>query len=436
MRKRNSRHRKRGLALILTMLIGMILVGIVGLALDTGFVLLVGHQLQNAADAAALAGALRVSFDITSDTQQAAADIALLNSAGRQPVELQLNDSNDPAGDIVIGRFDRDTRVFTPTLSAPNAVKVVARRTESSLGGPVPIFFGPVFGVEHINTTRLAIAMSSGSTGAGMIVLCGDCYCALKINGTPNVNLNGGTTQVNSADDCAVCGVGSALFNAPEINVVGETCFTSNVEFQGEVNTGMPPISDPLRLLPRPVWEDMADLGTVAQSNNVTTTINAGYYSGGITQTGGTLLCNPGIYVLDGPGLSIGGNSTFIAEGVMLYVRGTGVVDIGGSGLTRITPPDPELYTYDGVGTYERVSIFQARPDDGDCGDSRINGTSLLDLQGTLYFPCAALEISGEGAGFGDQLIAWTMWIHGTGDITVTYEGDFPAPGFRPFLVQ
>jgi hypothetical protein len=120
----------------------------------------------------------------------------------------------------------------------------------------------------------------------------------------------------------------------------------------------------------------------------------------------------------------------------MLYIRGTGVVDIGGSGLTRITPPDPELYTYDDVGTYEGLTIFQARAGDGSCGDSRIIGTSLLDLQGTLYFPCAYLEIGGEGDGFGDQLIAWELWIHGTGDITLAYNGNFPAPGFRPYLVE
>ncbi len=74
--------------------------------------------------------------------------------------------------------------------------------------------------------------------------------------------------------------------------------------------------------------------------------------------------------------------------------------------------------------------------ENGECGDSRIIGTSFLDLQGTLYFPCAELEVGGEGDGFGDQLIAWTMWIHGTGDLTINYDGDAVAPGIRVRLVE
>src|SRR4051812_23075716 len=61
-RRRNNRS---GIALIWIAILGMVLVGLAGLALDTGYVMLTGHQLQNAADAAALAGANSVSFDTT-----------------------------------------------------------------------------------------------------------------------------------------------------------------------------------------------------------------------------------------------------------------------------------------------------------------------------------------------------------------------------------
>ncbi len=60
--------------------------------------------------------------------------------------------------------------------------------------------------------------------------------------------------------------------------------------------------------------------------------------------------------------------------------------------------------------------------DTGQCGSSRIIGTSLLDLRTTLYFPCADVELGGEGDGFGNQVIAWTVWIHGTGELAMDSE--------------
>ena len=118
----------------------------------------------------------------------------------------------------------------------------------------------------------------------------------------------------------------------------------------------------------------------------------------------------------------------------MLYIPpGTGSVDIAGTGSFRLTPPDPALYSYPGVDTYEYISMFQSREN---INPSRIIGTGRLDIAGTLYFPSADLEIGGEGDGFGSQLIANTIWVHGTGDIVLNYEGSFPGLGGTVFLVE
>ncbi len=74
-------------------------------------------------------------------------------------------------GDVVVGRYNRLTRTFTPTTEIPNALKVVARRTEDSLGGPVSLNFGPIANVDTVNISRLAIAIATGGTGAGLIAL-------------------------------------------------------------------------------------------------------------------------------------------------------------------------------------------------------------------------------------------------------------------------
>ncbi len=97
---------RRGLAAVWFVLLGLVLVGVTGVALDTGLVLLVANQLQNASDAGALAGTRLVQTDIT-EARQAALDIAFENDAAKSPVQIDLNPENVPTGDIVVGRYDR-----------------------------------------------------------------------------------------------------------------------------------------------------------------------------------------------------------------------------------------------------------------------------------------------------------------------------------------
>ncbi len=421
---------RRGASMIWMAMLAIVFIALIGLMCDTGYAFLVAHQLQNAADAAALAGSRQLKFEHDA-VRLAAVQVGAANFAAKSSVQLSPNAANDAGGDVVLGRYNRALRMFTPTLESPNAVKVVARRTDTSPNGPVPLIFGPAFGVSTVNISRSAIAINQGGTGAGMIALCGDCECALKISGTGNLDLNGGPIQVNSTDPCAVCGNGSGQINSSGVNVGGGVCTTPNVDFPIDIWTGAPPIEDPLAFLPEPTWDPVDDLGTI----NTSGTFSPGYYSGGMTlgvDDNVTLL--PGIYILDGAGVDITSTATLLAEGVMLYIPpGTGYVDIRGQGSVRITPPDPTLYSYPGVGTYEFVSIFQSRLN---TNPSRILGTSLLDLQGTLYFPSAPLELGGTGEGFGNQLIAYTVWVHGTGDIVINYDGTYPASGGTIFLVE
>lgn len=410
----------------------IVVVGFVGLALDWAFVLLVNHQLQNAADASALAAVQLVRTDIGL-ARQAAVNIALANTAAKDPLQLALNAANAAGGDIVVGRYDRSDGSFAPTLDFPNAVKVVARRTDASAGGELPILFGPVFGTDSVNVERPAIAMIGGGTGGGIITLCDECECSLRVNGSPNVDVNDAPIHVNSVHFCAVCGQGSAAFiDAPSLDVVGDVCWSGDPNIP-PVNDAEP-ISDPLDFLAPPTWAPGSDLGAISLSGGDSEIHGPGYYSGGASVNNGTLTLDEGIYILDGVGLDIQGSSTLIAEKVMLYVTGSGVVDIAGTGVIRITPPE--------IGPFEQVSIFQARGPGGDfnenggCGKSRIIGTSLLDIHGTLYFPCADLEIGGEGDGFGNQLISWNLWIHGTGDLVINFDGNEVAPGDSIFLVR
>ncbi|MHC4673932.1 MAG: TadG family pilus assembly protein, partial [Planctomycetota bacterium] len=159
---RSSALKRRGIAYIWFIIMGMTLIAFVGLAIEVSYVLLTANQLQNAVDAASLAGASKVQIDEDA-ARNLAITIASANSAAKQAIELDPNDNNASDGDIVLGSYDRDTSLFDPLASSYNAVKVVARRTDGSASGAVPLlFFGPLFGVDDANVVRSAIAMIGG----------------------------------------------------------------------------------------------------------------------------------------------------------------------------------------------------------------------------------------------------------------------------------
>jgi Flp pilus assembly protein TadG len=141
-------------------------------------------ELQNATDAAALAGAPLLtcasdsdsSFVLQEDARTAAQTFAGRNNAAGAPVGLQLNLANvnstaiEGNGDIVVGNWDATTSTFTAATGSTdlliNAIRVIARRTsEAGIadvktgGNPVGLLFGNIVGWFSMNVVRQAIAV-------------------------------------------------------------------------------------------------------------------------------------------------------------------------------------------------------------------------------------------------------------------------------------
>ncbi|MBN1787412.1 MAG: hypothetical protein JW806_03355 [Sedimentisphaerales bacterium] len=440
---------RNGIVYVWAIIVLLLLLTTTGLSLDIGKVIYVGHQLQNAADAAALAGARVVKYNQPLACQEAA-ETALQNAANGQNIQLSSED-------IVVGRYNLATGTFTPTTIAANAIQVTAKLTDDSATGPVSLNFGSIFNINTCNLTRTAIAYGAGGTGAGMISLARD-GIGLSINGDIHLTVEDGAILVNSEDDDAVRIIGQPDINALELDVVGDVDATGGFEFDPNfpVNTGMWPNPDPLcpdpyngDCLPEPVWDPDYDMspssGEIISVTGGTAVFEPGYYSGGFNFTGGDVVFKPGIYILDGSkksGLVIGGNTNVCAKGVMFYVVGDGIVNIDGSGSIELSPVQFDndefcdtSYSYP-PGTdfsFEEVGIYQARTN---TNEATIVGTGSLDLNGTLYFPENQLNISGNGDGFGDQLIAKTIEVSGGGYMVIRYDGRNRTPANRAFLVK
>ncbi len=463
-----AKRRCKGIALVWTAILLTLIILLIGLALDTGKVLLVAHQLQNAADAAALAGAQIVKMNPVG-ARTWAQDIGGLNYAHGETVNLDLNLDNDPDGDIVIGRYYPQTRFFEPRLDAANAVKVVARRTTGSLNDPVPLTFGPIANVQTSNVARYAIAMASGGTGAGLIALgCGDPMdpnsaigTGLRIQGASVIDVSGGEEEGEIQVNCSSCdhpkpavsGGGNADIEALQINVVG--CY-GGPEVDVPIVEDAKYMDDPLGcyadydcLMPPPSYDETNDLSPAPGAYwtpDPCLTLNVltpGYYSGGIRVTTSTanVRFEPGIYVVDGEiedninatgGLKLKGGTIDASDGVMFYILG-GSLDIGGGAQLNMT----ELVPWDGDSTilpYEGMLIYQ---DPYNITPARIIGTSDLLLVGTLYFPFNFVEVGGDGYSVGTQLIAESIWVHSSGEgVVINWDGRYRAPGNKSYLVR
>jgi hypothetical protein len=369
--------------LVWTALLLFILVGIVGLSLDWGKAGWNVHELHNAADAGALAGAQVVKTDEVQARQLAILTAFKNNTEGR-PVTVADNPANATDGEVVLGRWIRQEHRFLETDVSPNAVKVVGNRLGARDDAPpLKLHFGPVFGTDTVGVSRHAIAWCRGSTGAGIIVLAEDPIpldktshgTGLKNSGNVFIDLRGydpetgeemiGDIQVNAASldpgPTAALNLngGSAEIYAGEINVVGWTNPQPTADGWADVyadpslpfsvNPQSPRIEDPFGIrganltvpdiAAMPIGSDTTGktygydplTGKFPTITGGTLTLNPGYYPGGIQMSGGSITLNPGVYAFGGgqvksnpsnqPGIALTGGS-ITGMGVLLYITG------------------------------------------------------------------------------------------------------------------
>ncbi len=150
---------RRGQVLVLFAVLVLVLGAMCVLAVDVGRLFVCKAQLQNAVDAASLAGASQLVGTITPEVRAEAISeakrLAAANSVAQHP--LTLADS-----DIDFGHYDIDTHTFIPeeTSGLVDSIRISGRRTTDSPDGPVSLFFGPIFGW---NTANLRNVVSVGT---------------------------------------------------------------------------------------------------------------------------------------------------------------------------------------------------------------------------------------------------------------------------------
>ena len=172
---------EQGVSAVIVAICLFALVGFVALAIDVGHLYVVRNELQNAADAGALAGARHLYkeglFEVDPNANMIAAEATVANTGDNKNVEVISPETN--ADDVQRGHWSFNSRAFSSWdgLTPPaiwgvsadeldamtdfvNAVQVIARR--DSL--PITSFFAGIFGYDGFRFSALAVAYLSSAS--------------------------------------------------------------------------------------------------------------------------------------------------------------------------------------------------------------------------------------------------------------------------------
>jgi hypothetical protein len=143
------KRERRGQIIVLFVFVLILLCAICVFTVDVGYLFLCKAELQNAVDAASLAGASQltgvVGLDQKEEARAEATALADANTVGGVPLHLGEND-------IEFGHYNDSTGDFIPEsqTNVVDSIRVTGRRTPGSPDGPINTFFGSIFGWDRV----------------------------------------------------------------------------------------------------------------------------------------------------------------------------------------------------------------------------------------------------------------------------------------------
>lgn len=256
---------QQGAVAIMVALSAIVLLGIAAFVIDFGYSWVTTNELQNAADAGALAGARALGHyycpdpanpdpekrclppatvkattmsDVAPAARAAVKDVVGMNYAAT--VALAIDD-----GDIEVGWWDLDAKTFSATYTGdpakyrpPNAVRARTRR-DTTTNGPIQTFLGNIFGVANINLSKPATAAltSIGKVEPGGLIPLAlseqhKCDDVIKLQKTTTscAGWTGFFGDTNTKDlGTLIDGIRTGTMASPEVTVGDSLNFTGGV---------------------------------------------------------------------------------------------------------------------------------------------------------------------------------------------------------------
>ena len=470
-----QREREAGQILPIFALSMIVILSIGALVLDGASMLVTRRHLQNAGDAAALAGAntlqktgtARVCSTVSSSPPGAArADIiAAINSS------LSSNWPSFPSANV--------------TITCPNGWDNQAVQVDLHIASGS--FLSAVIGYSAPQVATTSTAVNGAIEGSNYSVVLldpsnagwpnGRKGCpAFLISGGPTVTFDGSVmidSACTSANGGALASNGSSatvtMASGKTINMVG-TYNLGPLSISPGPTTGATSITDPLITL-----DPLSTTGMTTRSaskltlNNTTQVLQPGIYTGGIQLKNSSIaLLRPGIYVFDGGGVDIGAQASFCSItatstatncsgfstgdcpdttcGVLIFNKGTssgsgamGQITVGAGATLKLRAYDDRANSNQYF-EYRNLLIWQDSTPAASSSYGQpmlaLTGGVNINISGTVYAPQAKVQMGGSSGGTGGgpvdatlQFIAWDYEISGNASFHFYYsDTDFARP--------
>lgn len=370
----------QGSVIWITALSLAILIGLMGLAIDTSFAFYTRTKMQAAADAAALGAASNLANGGTSATALVTA-LSLANSNGF------LNGSSN----IVVNP------VIPPGPNPDGSISSYSTNTKYvrvQISQSIPLFFAPVIGFN--STWPVTANAVAGVTSSP------DCLVAtngFRINGTNIANLNncsaviGGNLDATNQSKIAVNGNGSInVYNNGSISC--PSCTPTPIQKSGPLPT-LPNVTIP------------AGLTTVADATCSTRTCQPGIYNSQLVLTKNTSYTfASGFYVFNQGLLTNSAIVNSAPNGVTFYIKANQPIDLSGT-VTLTALSASGCSPGSGVLIYQEPSAITAM--------SLAGSTNQLNVNGIIDLPYSDITISGTSSNFILQgsIVAHSLSLNG-----------------------
>jgi hypothetical protein len=355
---------------------GLLIVSVIGfsaLTVDVGYWYNQKRQLQIAADAGAIGGALALEKNGAGNlTTYVTRDVGFNNCtttnsctivAINNPPTSGSNTTNTSAVEVILSKpaatFLSGLFVTSPTLQA----RAVAGRKKLS-----NCFVS-------LATSGIGIDVKGGG-----LINSPNCGLASNSTDSKSINVTGGGTIITNA-----------IQTAGNINQAGGAIV------QGTVTTGAAAVSDPFRNLTLPT------LGSCQTFSG--NTMSPGTYCSNITiNSSTTVTMSPGIYILNNANLKVNAQGTLNGSGVTIIATNGSSIDVAGQAITNLTPST--------TGLFQGILAYGDRNFPGI--SNKFDGGATQGLTGVLYFPTSDVEYNGQSALGGClQIYALTITLTG-----------------------
>jgi Flp pilus assembly protein TadG len=370
---------------------------------------------QNAADAAAIAGAMEEPYgDWESAAKAAATDNGLTDGVSGVTVSV-----TNPSG---------------------STIKVVVTQSAAT-------YFMKAF---HINAMNVnARATAALGPGSGCIFTLNQSGVDVGLSGTGNLSMPDCGVLIDSGSSKALTLTGSSSISAKYIGIVGNYSDSSNNpnSLVPIPVTGIAAASDPLA---GKVSPPSYDPSSCVADPHPTSTVTIGpsvaggvvCYNGLSISGGGNVTLKPGVYVINGAFSSSGSTAVSTQTtaqcgcddpGVTFYLAApNGSVSLTGTGGLNLQAPCTG--TSSCTSAYDGILFYQ---DPLDTNSMKIAGSSSAVIKGIVYAPGASLSLSGSaGSQFYMNMIVNALSISGNNALLNYSDVNSNTPLTMPRLTE